>query len=95
MAIEIYNEEQAKEFIKKMIEAYPVHMSKDIEAFELMGYAGHPDLIDVDDVLEGYLYCIIIDHLEVTEESVYGDDAEELITNALVDYYIDRMAEMQ
>ena len=95
MAIEIYNEEQAKAFIKAMVEAYPHSCNKDIEDFELMGYAGHPDLIDVDDIIEGYLYAKIIDHIEAEEESVYGDDAEELVTNALVDYYIDKMAEMQ
>ena len=43
MAIEIYNEEQAKAFIKQMVEAYPHHRNKDIEDFELMGYVGHPD----------------------------------------------------
>ena len=94
MAIEIYTEAQAKAFIKVMVEAYPHSYNKDIEMLVESGCVQHPDMVDVDDILEGYLYAKIIDHLEATEEAVYGDDAEELITNALVDYYIDIMAEM-
>jgi hypothetical protein len=77
-----------------MAEAYPIHKAKDIEILVESGCVQHPDMVDVDDILEGYLYARIIDHLEATEEAVYGDDAEELVTNALVDYYIDIMAEM-
>lgn len=94
MIRQILTEADAKAFVKEMMVAYPHSKNKDIENLELMGYAGHPDLIDVDDILEGYLYAKIIDHLEATEMGICGEDAEELVTNAIVDYYIDILADM-
>lgn len=86
MARQICNEEQAREFIKEMAEAYPHSKSKDMDALISLGDA------DLDTILEGYLYDHILSHMEATGMDI-DEDIEELVTNALVDYYIDMLDE--
>lgn len=78
MARQIYTEAQANEYIREMAHTHQAYYDRDMDALLEIGEA------DMDTILEGYLWNAIC-----TDMGEMDEDTEEVLSCAIVDFYID------